>query len=207
MYYSKKNRFLFCHVPRTGGTSFSEHIRSHFNCAQRNQFQHLSMPAAKRLLGSQFDSLFKFAFVRNPWERLVSWHGLTAVAHSQFRHDLVPDTSPSSSHWRNFDKFLEQAVTKHTDVDGELRLEFSQFHQLADGDGNLLVDDLGRFENYSADSKRFLTKLGVDKSLPIKVNHSHHLHYSEYYSEFGRDLVAKVFHLDISKFGYEFECA
>lgn len=205
MYISKQRKFLFCHVSRTGGTSFSEEIRNSVKDAQRLRFQHLSMREAKSILGDEFDELYKFAFVRNPWERLVSWYGLLAIGAPVRNPDEQPDWEPDSPHWQKFDEFLEQASTQTIpDFRGDW-LDYSQWLQLVDDEGNLLVDDIGRFENYAADSKRFLDKIGVPQTMPEKLNTSKHLHYSEYYSDFGKELVAEVFQDDVTNFGYEFE--
>lgn len=206
MYLSRQHKFLFCHVPRTGGTSLFEHIRCHATDVERLFLQHLSMKEAKALLGADFDGLFKFAFVRNPWDRLVSWHALTALAKVGYDKSSPEFKScPDSPHWQGFEQFLEEACHKKVEKFRGDWLSFSQWLQLTDDEGKLLVDEVGRFESYQQDAEKLLLKVGVMQPCSISTNGSKHLHYSEYYSDFGRELVAEAFADDIVNFGYQFE--
>ena len=76
---------------------------------------------------------------------------------------------------------------------------------VADADGNLLADELGRFENLAADAVRWCPRAGVDcASLPT-TNAAPHHHYSAYYSAFGRELIAQRFSEDVVQLGYHFD--
>lgn len=206
MYLSRQRNFLFCHVPRTGGSSLFEHISCHVSDAERLFLQHLSMKEAKSLLGADFAGLFKFAFVRNPWDRLVSWHALTSLCNAKFDfNDPDLQTCPDSPHWQNFDQFLEEACEKKVERFRCDWLNFSQWLQLTDHEGNLLVDEVGRFENYQQDAEKFLLQVDVMQPFNISNNGTKHLHYSHYYSDFGRELVADVFAEDVVNLGYQFE--
>ncbi len=66
---SHERRVLFVHVHRTGGTSIQKHLKETLFGAENLGPQHSSLIEAKRLIGPEFASYFKFAFVRNPWER------------------------------------------------------------------------------------------------------------------------------------------
>ncbi|ADZ89715.1 sulfotransferase family 2 domain-containing protein [Marinomonas mediterranea] len=206
MYISRQHNFLFCHVSRTGGTSLTEHIKRHVKDVEQVRLQHLSMKEGKAILGEEFDTFFKFTLVRNPWERLVSWYALMALSDASFDlNSAALNALPDSPHWRKFDEFLEAVSTQKIGGCRGNRLVFSQWQQLIDDDGNLLVDEIGRFENYAQDIPKFLSKVNVMKPFEENVNGSKHLHYSEYYSDFGKELVADVFHEDVSNFGYHFE--
>ena len=63
-------KFLFIHVPRTGGTS----IESFFNAQQTSQSRkHWSLNDwEKELSHDVFASYFKFSYVRNPWDSMIS---------------------------------------------------------------------------------------------------------------------------------------
>lgn len=206
MYLSQQRNFLFCHVPRTGGSSLFKHISEHVPDAERVFLQHSSMKEVQKIIGAEFDHLYKFAIVRNPWERLVSWHALTALNKVNYnKNSKHLELYPDSPHWKGFDEFLEKASLQKVESFRGDWLSFSQWLQLTDEEGNLLVNDIGRFENYAQDSKKFLLKIGVIQPFSTIVNDSNHLHYSEYYSNFGKELVTEVFKDDIVNFGYRFE--
>ena len=77
---SNKYRFIFIHIPKTGGTSIAEPDYEGGNGALAGylgeqdyaQAGHIRAVGLKQRIGASWDQYFKFAFVRNPWDRLVS---------------------------------------------------------------------------------------------------------------------------------------
>ena len=67
---SHEHKFLFIHIPRTGGTS----IESQFNCKEnKEKNKHWTLSYWRKTLDREtFDDYFKFAFVRNPWDLMIS---------------------------------------------------------------------------------------------------------------------------------------
>ena len=61
-----KHKFIFIHINKCGGTSIDEHFTENFKDTQK----HLST----KLNPNEFDNYFKFTFVRNPWDRVVSFY-------------------------------------------------------------------------------------------------------------------------------------
>ncbi|GAB4287090.1 MAG: sulfotransferase family 2 domain-containing protein [Roseovarius sp.] len=138
---------------------------------------------------AQFDSYFKFAFVRNPWDRI----------HSAYRKLMAGD-------WRrpeygidapmDFDAFLERFA-------GHPRLK-PQTEFICDEDGTVLVDFIGRFETLQEDFDRVCDRLGI-----ARVTLPHHIRgpggdYRQAYSARGRELVAHHFAAEIALLGYRF---
>src|SRR5437868_15272759 len=91
---SLQKRFLFVHIPKTGGNSIQSILRHysedqvvtlhpHQDGVERFEIRNRSYKIKKHsplaiyraVLGSnQFQSLYKFARVRNPWDRKVCYY-------------------------------------------------------------------------------------------------------------------------------------
>ena len=62
--------FTFVHIQKTGGTS----IRVALGLPKVPPGKHWSAARHRAALGrEEWERRFTFAFVRNPWDRLVSW--------------------------------------------------------------------------------------------------------------------------------------
>lgn len=205
MIYSAKGQVLFTHVSRTAGMSIAECLRRALPDSRDLLTQHDFLAAARPLIPMEFDNMFKFAMVRNPWERFVSWYAL--IGQTRFGNEVDHSTliDPEWEHWDGFDAFLESWSAEKFELDGVARLRLSQWAQLSDVEGRLLTDDIGRFENAPRDLDRIFSQIGISLSSLPKINTSRHRHYSAYYSDFGRELVAQVFTDDVEGFGYCFE--
>jgi len=66
-------KILFVHIPRTGGVSVERHFdwEGGVGWKDSNLAQHLTLEEYS--WSYDLNNYFKFAFVRNPWDRLVSW--------------------------------------------------------------------------------------------------------------------------------------
>jgi hypothetical protein len=104
----------------------------------------------------------------------------------------------------SFDAFLQHVVT-HVAPDGSSLGRSQLDTYFADKDGRLVTDQLYRFENAQADFARLLSELNLPATPLQHIHPSKHEHYSAYYTDETRDLVARLFRRDIDTFGYTFE--
>ena len=138
---------------------------------------------------------FKFAFVRNPWDLLVSLY---------FHYVRI-----NCMHL-TFEEFLGQTLAikdPFSRGDNKYDLHYNSLTNMdwvADENGNQLVDFIGRFENLQEDFNTICDKIGIPRQeLPHK-NKTNHKHYTEYYDDETRDLVEEKYAKDLEYFGYKF---
>ena len=198
-----QEKLIFVHIAKTGGNAVSlalgqsiEHPTKHHTAAQ------LRVAAG----GAKWNADFKFGFVRNPWDRLVSWWSMI----DQLRPAFDAGASLNSfqtmvlRNTRDFTDFvrLEASVV---DTDGTKSVQRSQKEYLSDTSGNLIVDFVGRFERLENDLNAALADR-IGRRLDLKrVNASKHAHYSTYYSSELAEEVGRRCRQDIEAFGYRFE--
>ena len=205
---------LFIWVPRTGGTSIWRYLSTQSGSVDKlwrkpyefeNQkivtFAHTSIMdlLSKNIMSRDyFSNAFKFAFVRNPWERLVSLYFY-----------LRPGNHPKIS-TKSFDSFclgLKDIVLEPVgfyNVRGLSQCN-QQVDWLFDKDGRLIVDFIGRFENLQSDFEKICDRTGITARRLPRVNITKHRHYSAYYTVETRQVVEELFKKDIETFGYSFE--
>ena len=206
MLSSRDKNLLFIHVQKTAGTSVRQLLQRQIPDLVPFLGTHDHARLARETLGTAYDEMFKVAFVRNPWDRLVSWYTMIVDNAQQVapeKHNRLWRYVLSES--RNFEEFITRCTDVIDDVDGRKSFAFNQLDYIADEDDNVIVDFIGRYETLPADIDRLFDRLGLaDRSLPHR-NRSDHRHYSDYYSATTRDIIAERFARDIEFFGYRFE--
>lgn len=188
--YPNRYHCIFIHIPKTAGSSV---LYSLFGEPSR----HVPYFVYQRTNPGKFGRYFKFAFVRNPWDRLVSsyfylrnggsggedkdWSDRNLVRYPDFRsfvHGWVNEQNVMT--WRHF---------------------VPQSYYVLDRNGAMMLDFLGRYERLAEDFRHIADRLG--RNVAIKaMNASEHAPYSSYYDEETSAIVRRVYARDIEAFGY-----
>jgi hypothetical protein len=226
-------RCLFVHIPKTAGMSV-EHVflrlvgltwgtraplllrgnddpalgpprLAHLKAGEYVALGHLS--------AQQFESYFKFSFVRNPWDRIVS-------EYKYRRHPVKID----------FKTYLFRHLPTPGWTDTYCHI-IPQHDFLYDETGKLLVDFVGRYETLQADFDTVCARVGIPPTRLPRVNRSleesrprslrelrkqlrralwswerkHTFsHYTEYYDDESREFVGWLYRKDVEAFNYAF---
>lgn len=212
MFISHHKKCLFIHIQRTAGTSIRLFLAGHLPDFQSFLGTHDHAQLAKETMGADWEQYWSFAFVRNPWERLVSWYSVITQQYPEPPWDALPPEQRPNKMWqyvkrnaRTFDEFLYRCTEPIEDSDGRKSFVYNQLDYVADADGNLLVDFVGRVEHLEADLATVCQRLSVDPSTYAPLNGSQHPHYSTFYSAATRELVRERYARDIEFFGYTFD--
>lgn len=210
MLLSEGRGFLLVHVQRTAGTSLKAALAGACPDAQEILGTHDWAAAARAHLGARYDALYRFALVRNPWDRLVSWYEHIRQRGGAGGLEGPVEDGGINRLWRyalahadSFREFILRCDGVIDDVDGSKSFAFAQCAYVCDAQGRLIVDDVYRFEDLPAAADRVFEKLQIDARLP-RLNPSRHRPYREYYDAQTRAVVGRRFAPDIARFGYEF---
>lgn len=218
MLLSNRHNFLYVHIAKTGGTSVRAALKSvqwkdpyylaQFLCSRLSHLtghriaaklpRHAKIICAQEMLPQDFFAgLFKFAFVRNPWDLQVSsYHHLKRErphllqGHEDFedflRWKLDPNRPPQYH--------LDTVMTPQTDY-------------LVDLHGRMLIDYLGRYERMQEHFEVICQRIGVATlRLPHKRQATDRANdYRSYYNDRTAQMVAEHFHRDIELLGYRYD--
>jgi len=198
MIVSRSRSFVFAHIPKTGGTSIAAALAPFADgqAAAHGDTTHETLPdfLARH---PAMEGHFKFAFVRNPWARAVSFY-------FHARQRLSP-TLPRMQFVERFDDMLRLMDGGAAWLADLLSLRPQHGFIRAEG-GAALADFVGRFEHLERDFAAACRRAGIDAALPVR-NVSRHLPYAAYYSDWSKGFVAERYAQDIREFDYSFEAA
>ena len=218
MLLSNRYRFLFVHIAKTGGTS----VRAALNPLRwRDPLYYLAWPchrlshltghrlgtkfprharivAASEMLPEEyFASLFKFAFVRNPWDLQVS-----SFHHIRRERPHVMEGIDDFETFLKWKLDPQRPYQFHVDTSIQLQSDY-----LVDLHGRVLVDFMGRYERLAEDFATVCERIGTPHlQLPHKRKATDRKEdYRSYYSDETAEMVAQHFSRDIEILGYGFD--
>lgn len=206
MIVSALHKFIFVAIPKTGTHSVRQALREHmgprdleqvglfvqkrFPIPQLAQLQHghLTLQQIRPYMRpEEWQSFFKFAFVRNPFDRFISYCAFMTRADGAFERD--PQTVMR--------QFVANPPWAH--------LLFQPQHSFITGeDGGLLTDQVGRVEQMQQSYDDIAARIGIQSAELERVNSSKRRNYRDYYNQELIDGVAKLYARDLELFGYEF---
>ena len=213
---SIQNRFLFIHVPKTGGNSIQDTLRDYsedeivvlrphqdgrerfevrnqnFNTTKHSTLAHYRSTLDRKF----FRSLFKFAVIRNPWDMCISFyfspHRGPVVWDRECFKEFVAQLKPLR--YYIYSSNLAERTT------ARLGLRKIGRRQLLRN-----VDYILRFENLQSDFNEVCRILSLPKNILPHRNSSTKKNYSSYYDEELIDCVAQRFYEEINVWNYRFE--
>lgn len=184
MTYSDEHKFIFIAIPKTGSGSIQNYLQNFGVRSKRVWYEnHAPIRKIKETLGEErLNNYFKFAFVRNPWDRAVSlfyW-------------------KKGYEHYPNFEEWNMRQI--HDTL----------YHEfIMDEKDEVCIDFIGRFENLEEDFKIVCKKIGIPP--PEKLGHENiqkvpkRKHYTEYFkSDIQINRVRGLYTKTIDLLGYTF---
>lgn len=215
MIISHGRKFIFVHIPKTGGTSLSLALEAK---AMKDDILIGDTPKAKNrrkrykdvsvsgrlwkhsrltdiyglLTQDQIENYFVFTIVRNPWDRMVSYYHWLKT--QNFQHPAVTIAQDNSFS----DFLLDPAI--HRSLQNDTARQY-----VCDRDGIERCNMYLRMEYLSQDAERLVQSLGLKlPELPHDNRSERDKSYVDYYDANNKAMISKVFADDIERFEYSF---
>ena len=207
MIISHQHRFVFAAVPKTGTHSVRQALREHMSADDLEQVGlfvnkrfpfadlaairhgHITLQQIRPYLGEEaFAGYLKFAFVRNPFDRFVSYCAFMTRADDSFQRD--PRSVMRYVLWEARPLGHILFAPQHTFV--------------TDDEGRMLADVVGRVEEMQASYDAICARIGIPARELGQVNSSRRGSYRDYYDQPLIDGVADLYRRDLELFGYQF---
>ena len=208
MIISHKHRYIFFAIPKTGTHSVRQALRQQMGEQDVEQVElfvkkrfpfpefagiqhgHISTRQIRPVLGDTMFSVYKkFAFVRNPFDRFVSYCAFMS------RGGNIFETEPQ--------RYMKYVIRELKPIDHLLYQP--QNAMVTDAEGRLELDIVGRNETMQASYDEICAKVGMESTQLDRVNSSRHRPWQEYYD---RDLigwVSDLYRRDLELFNYGFQ--
>ena len=185
----KNGNYIFIHINKTAGTSIIDVIGKPFR-------KHLTSREVIKVIGQKkWDAAYKFAVVRNPWDKVVS----------QYKHNIKVNSSNMTNKKISFKDWVACTFGEPKDEIYYARSQMflPQVEWLKNYEGNIDMDKIIRFENLNEGINEVFEVLCIDSKLP-HLNRTPKTTYSDYYDDKSRQIVSDWFHEDIKEFSYTF---
>ncbi len=208
MIISHQHRYIFFAVPKTGTHSVRQALRQHMGEQDLEQVGlfvqkkfpfpelsaighgHITARQIRPVLGEEMYFAYKkFAFVRNPFDRFVSYCAFMGRNTGHF------EANPTG--------FMRYVIRDLRPVDHLLFLPQHSF--IDDADGKVAMDIVGRNETMQASFDQVCRDVGLPETTLERVNSSKHKSYHEYYDQDLIDRVSDLYRKDLELFDYRFE--
>ena len=208
MIINPKRKYVFICVPKTGSTTLSKHLHKVDNLGVRKSWLkeqwHWPMRDIIRDFSKEFplmDQYFKFAYHRNPWDRMISsWiefttdtgHLMTWSQNLKDQFSTFEDfvLNFEESEWRKHINFQPTSFYTHTIK------------------GKCIVDYIAKYDNWHNETKYIFEKIGLrikDMEQKRYRKTDRHIDYRKYYNNDKMiEVVKRYFAKDIDIFGDQF---
>lgn len=199
---STKQKYIWFPVPKSATRSTAALLDKHTE--RTKLYSHYQ---------EDWNNYFKFTIVRNPWDRLVStWKQKCNYLDPMFNRPIPATFRPGGRYYKMYTPYSKcfksfiRALSTNLDSfymprEGKIDRHVRTYSELFPFDN---INYIGRFEHIQQDVDVICEKIGIPKQKFPHRNKSNHKHYTEYYDDETRAIVAKLYAKDIEYLGYKF---
>ena len=192
---------VFVHIPKTAGTSIRRGL-GQFPDPNPRRYPRLKTHARafeyRLALGHErWESYLSFAFVRNPWDLMVSSYFWWREKAQTFRRTRRSRRQVLAM--ADFNEF----VRSHFGREYINEFKGDMFDWISSS-GEIIVDHVGRVETLHDDWQVICRQIGIPAPELPHANQTSRGDYHSYYDDRSIEMIATRFHRTIEHFGYEF---
>lgn len=188
---------IFVHIPKCAGLSISKTI---FGCRGSAHMNISLLQLA--FTGAEFQSFYKFSFVRNPWDRLVSAYYFMRDRESRVSQRDFGGRSFES--FPNFQSFVLDYINE-SDLSHHVLIKPQYKFICQNGTETPQLDFIGRYENIAEDYSQVCQRLGIPNTIrDTNRGQSRPRDYRTEYNDEMVEIVGRVYARDIRMFRYSF---
>jgi hypothetical protein len=194
--YMDKQKCIFIHIPKTAGTSVLNALGK-----EKGGRNHLPWYVYYTANQYKFNNYFKFAFVRNPWDRVYSAYSyLLEGGNKQGDMNLLNIVNK----YNNFENFVVHGLGCGDFRNHLLFIPQSEF--IVGPQGEIVVDFVGNYEKLEDDFHKLMSIMGKsNKKLPqLNKSLGNQKYKDEYLTQKSIDVVEQIYRQDIKTFNYSF---
>lgn len=177
IYQFKKHNAIYFRITKVAGTSFLVAFRQQDDVEETEKFN---------------TNRFKFVFVRNPFDRIVS----------AYKHVIQKGA------WKNIDDnpelYAQMEFGEFIDVISKQEIRNMNLHFRPQWTFIPVKPDyVGRFEHINKDFVEIMQKIGLNSSIQLPhKNFTRKTNYQDFYDEKSRKAVVKIYRKDFDMFKY-----
>jgi len=193
----RSKKVMFIHVPKAAGTSVSHALYG-------RSLGHFKAREIRQWCPDLFESCYKFAFVRNPWDRAVSAYQFALKGRTEtagMRHKKLYQGAA----FRSFEAYVYEWLSAQnlTTLDNVFQ---PQYLFVTDDQQSLLVDYLGRVEQFADGMNHVSGVTGITMPVLDLNRVTDKGRYVDFYPDDRLiNAVGDLYQQDVTLFGYDFK--
>lgn len=194
--WNRQQSAIFIHIPKTAGTSLYEALGMDIL-----PYTHIPARVLARLYPEEFEASYRFTFVRDPWDRMVSTYeflrgGTVWDEQKRWAREYIGDRSFGEFVRRlKHDRMLRAAVLSY-------EFFFPQTYFLTDETGRLSVDEIFRFEEIDSAFAQLARRFGTAQPLGHARRSSSRASSATYYDKETHSIVGQIYAEDCRLLNY-----
>lgn len=192
---TEKLNTIFVHIPKAAGVSIAQSLFGSQAASHTPVFLYLALYGQQR-----FDEMYKFTFVRNPWDRVISaYNFLKAGGMNTF------DANWAKEHLDNFSDVNDFVIRglAHRNIKDWMHFREQAYFLIDPRTNNIGVDFVGRYENMAADFQTVREQLSVTADLKhLNRTITDKAHFRDVLVQKSIDTISDLYRRDIQLLGY-----